>query len=154
MKIYFYTIIAIISIAMQVMAADRLENISSQIAKNKQINVGLVKDAIEKGLWNSEKTALALSIYKPGGSVCLVLIKHSNTNFTVVDVSNVENGNFGKLGYPRSYYDRYETKPVEWMIRDDSHYQVVFDTRAWKGDQRYTVTEPLIVKADGTPVWR
>jgi len=154
MKKNFIILIAIILIAVQVMAEESFEDISHQIAAKAQIDVNLVKDGIKSGLWNSEKTAAALSINKSGGSLCLVLIKRPNKSFIVVDVSNVEYGNFGKFGYPRSYYDRYETTPVEWLKRDDSHFQIVFRTRAWKDGQRYTVKEPLIVKKNGEPIWR
>jgi hypothetical protein len=38
--------------------------------------------------------------------------------------------------------------------RDDGLFQVIMRTRAWKSGKRYTVSEPLVIRADGTPLYR
>jgi len=70
-------------------------------------------------------------------------------------VSGVEGGNLGVLGTGgRAAYERFETTPIEWLHRDDGRYMVVMRTRAWKGGRRYTVSENLLIAADGTPLYR
>ncbi len=105
-------------------------------------------------LWNKNKTAVALAVPRPKATCILVFLRQPGGSFLTVDVSAVESGNFGKLGRARSEYTRFETVPIRWLPRDDGFFQVVMRTRAWAGRQRYTVSEPLVIKADGTPVWR
>jgi len=72
-----------------------------------------------------------------------------------VEASGVEGGNFGKLGIAgRSGYDRFETTPTQWLQREDGWFQDVMRTRAWKAGKRYTVSEKLLIKPDGTVLWR
>ena len=154
MRIFFIASFVLVLSCQQAKAAEAIQKISHRIATNEQVSENMVKDAIESGLWNTKKTAVALTIRKAAGTLCFVLIRQSQNRFMTVDVRNVESSNFGKLGSPRMHYDRYETAPTKWLERDDSNYQVVFRTHAWKDGQRFTVKEPLIIKSDGTPLWR
>ena len=113
-----------------------------------------ISQAAGKALWNTNKTAVALAVPRPKATRVLVFLRQPSGSFLTVDVSAVESGNFGKLGRSRSEYTRFETAPIRWLPRDDGFFQVVMRTRAWAGRQRYTVSEPLVIKADGTPVWR
>jgi hypothetical protein len=107
------------------------------------------------GLWNSNRTAIAIGIPKPKASLVFVFLRQTGGKYLAADCSGVEGGNFGKLGIAgRAAYGRFETTPVEWLHRDDGMFQVVMRTRAWKSGKRYTVTEPLVVTADGTPLYR
>jgi hypothetical protein len=106
------------------------------------------------GLWNTNKTALVASHHKSGGSVVYIFIRQASGDFLPVDVSRVEEGNFGRLGFRRTHYHRFETVPTEWSKRDDSKLQVWIRTRAWKNGQRFTVAEPVLVASDGTIFWR
>jgi hypothetical protein len=45
-------------------------------------------------------------------------------------------------------------EPVEWLRRDDGLFQLVMRTRAWKAGQRFSVSEALVIKPDGTVLWR
>ena len=99
-------------------------------------------------------SAFAIAVHRKQRSLVLVLLRQASGEYRAVDVSAVEDGNFGKLGFPRSRYDRFETQPVEWLARADGWFQVVIRTRAWQSGQRYTASEPLIIRPDGTPVWR
>src|SRR5258705_1149205 len=110
--------------------------------------------ALESGLWNSNRTALAVSITQPKASVVFVFLRQTNGTYLSADASGVEGGNFGKLGRPRTDYERFETTPVEWLRREDGWFQVRMRTRAWRGGQRYTVSEPLLIKPDGTVLYR
>jgi hypothetical protein len=110
--------------------------------------------ALKNGLRHPEGTAVAVVIPFAKASLLLIALKRSDGRFLVADVSSVESGNFGKLGRPRTDYERYETQPVKWLQRDDGLFQVVMRTRAWRMGQRYTVAEPLVIKHDGTVLHR
>lgn len=69
---------------------------------------------MDNALWNSEKSAAATVSLTPDGSLIFVFLRQPDGTFLKVDVSQVENGNFGKLGDARSYYERFETTPLEW----------------------------------------
>jgi hypothetical protein len=110
--------------------------------------------ALESGLWNSNRTAVAVSTIQPRASVVFVFLRQTNGTYLAADASGVEGGNFGKLGRPRTDYDRFETTPTEWLYREDGWFQVWMRTRGWRGGQRYTVSEPLLIKPDGTVLYR
>lgn len=111
--------------------------------------------ALSDGLWDRDKSALAVSIQRAKASLILVFLRQNNGDYLAVDVSAVENGNFGKLGtVRRADYDRFETVPVQWLQRSDGLFQLVMRTTAWKSGRRYTVSEPLIIKPNGTVLWR
>ena len=105
-------------------------------------------------LWNSDQSAAVVAFHRRQGSLVLVLLRQPDGQFRVVDVSRVEDGNFSKLGFPRSRSERFETSPVEWLPRDDGSFHIVLRTRAWQSGKRYTASEPLIIRPDGTPLWR
>jgi len=109
---------------------------------------------LKTGLWNTNRTALAVSLPRPNGSVVLVFLRRAQGSYLSVNASGVEGGNFGKLGRDRADYERFETTPVEWRHRNDGLFQVVMRTRAWRAGRRFTVSEPLIIKPDGTVLWR
>jgi hypothetical protein len=110
---------------------------------------------LQAGLWNSNLTAVAISFPKPKASVIFIFLRQTNGTYLAVDASDVEGGNFGKLGIAgREDYDRFETTPIKWLYREDGWFQVVMRTRAWKAGKRYTVSEPLLIKPDGTVLWR
>src|ERR1044072_2098900 len=111
--------------------------------------------ALGKGLWNSNRTAIAISINRvPSPSLIFVFLKQSNGQYLAGNVSDVEGGNFGALGSERAKYERFETTPVAWLHRDDGRFWVVMRTRAWKAARRYTVSERLLIDRDGTPLYR
>jgi hypothetical protein len=113
--------------------------------------------ALETGLWNSNRTAVVVSVSQqhPKESVVFVFLRQPDGTYLAADASRVEAGNFGKLGLlPRTDYKRFETTPIEWLHRDDGLFQVRIRTRAWRDGQRYTVYEPLIIRPDGVVLYR
>ena len=121
------------------------------ISTNEMIKV------LQAGLWNSNRTALAVSFPRPRpeASVIFVFLHQTNGTYLAVDASGVEGGNLGVLGSRgRKDYDRFETTPVEWLHRDDGRFQVVMRTRAWRAGKRYTVSENLLISQGGTVLWR
>jgi hypothetical protein len=119
------------------------------------VSTNNIVKALGKGLWNSNRTAIAISINRvPKPSLIFVFLKQSNGQYLAGNVSDVESGNFGVLGFGRADYQRFETTPVEWLHRDDGRFWVVMRTRAWKAGRRYTVSERLLIDRDGTPLYR
>jgi len=122
-----------------------------------KISKDTILKALEDGLWNSNRTTIAISCAGPNPepSVVFVFLRQANGTFLAVDISVVENGNFSKIGIARRpAYDRFETKPIKWLNQDDGSFCVDIRTRAWKDGQRYTVVESLTIKPDGTVWWR
>jgi hypothetical protein len=121
-----------------------------------EVSTNDIAKALEKGLWNSNRTAIAISINRvPKPSLIFVFLKQASGHYVAGNVSGVEGGNFGVLGASgRVGYERFETTPVEWLHRDDGRFQVVMRTRAWKAGRRYTVSENLLIDPDGTPLYR
>lgn len=61
----------------------------------------------------------------------------------------------GKLGLNvRETYDSFALGPVKWIERSDGLYMLEIKTHAWKDGQRYTVSEPVVISAEGKPLWR
>ena len=130
---------------------------TAQKAMPGEIATNQLTRALETGLWNSDRTAVAVSVLQqhPKASVVFVFLQQPDGTYLAADASRVEVGNFGKLGLlPRTDYERFETTPVEWLHRDDGLFQVRIRTRAWRAGQRYTVYEPLIIRPDGVVIYR
>ena len=108
----------------------------------------------DTALWNADRTAAVTAIPGESGTLVTAFLKQQDGTFLEIDVSGVEGGNFGKLGRPQAEYDRFETKPIEWLPRQDDLLQVKIQTQAWRAGQRYTVSEPLVLRRDGTVLWR
>ena len=111
--------------------------------------------ALGSGVWDTNRTAVAVAVPQPKATVIFVFLRQTNSAWLAVDVSAVEGGNFGKLGLGgREPYERFETVPIEWRYFDDGYFSVVMRTRAWKGGKRYTVSETLVITPMGTVIWR
>jgi hypothetical protein len=123
-------------------------------AAPKSISDDAIHAALRSGLVKPDGTATAITIAREEGSFILVLIRGPDGTYLAADSSLVEDGNFGKLGRPRGDYERYETVPTKWLPRTDGLLQVIMRTRAWRARQRYTVSEPLVIKPDGTVLFR
>lgn len=109
--------------------------------------------AIDRGLWNTNKTALALSFLRPKASLLFVFLEQQDGGYLAVDVSRMENANIGFIG-PDRLYDRVETAPLKWLHRNDGLFQIQMRTRAWSSGQRYTGSGTLVIKPDGTCIWQ
>ena len=155
----FSTAVALVLISLAAIAEPRVDSVLLTAARKAlpaDLSTNVIAKALEAGLWNSNRTTVAISINRvPKASVIFVFLKQSSGQYLAGDVSGVEGGNFGVLGISgRAGYERFETTPTEWLPRDDGRFQVVMRTRAWKGGRRYTVSEKLLVAADGKPLYR
>lgn len=144
--------VALVLVASAAIASDKTQIHSAlRVAGLSQEELARASNAL---LPNRDKTAVVVAVHRQQRSLVLILLRQSGGAYRAVDVSAVEDGNFGKLGFPRSHYDRFETQPVEWRARKDGLLQVVIRTRAWQSGRRYTTSEALILRLDGTPLWR
>ena len=101
-------------------------------------------------LWSTDRSAAIAATPGQSATHVTAYLRQQDGSFLLVDLSNVESGNFGKLGRPRSDYDRVETVPVEWIARQDGLLQVKSRTQAWRLGQRHTVWDALVIRPDGT----
>jgi|WetSurMetagenome_2_1015567.scaffolds.fasta_scaffold716542_1 hypothetical protein len=131
-------------------------NASARKVLPERISTEEIAKAFQSALWNSDKTAVAISL--AGGqkeSLVYVFIRQKDGAFLAVNASDVELGNIGKLGMAkRDGYSRIETKPVKWLIGNNGLLRIELNTKAWKDGKRYSVTEPLIIKPNGSVLWR
>jgi hypothetical protein len=126
-------------------------------AMPREVTTNQVVRGLQAGHWNSNRTAVAVSIAQPhpNASLVFVFIRQNEGAYLAVDARGVEGGNLGKLGIARhAGYDRFETTPTGWLHREDGRFQVVMRTRAWKDGKRYTASEPLLIGRNGTVLWR
>ena len=111
---------------------------------------------LRAGIWDSNKTAVAISLARPKASLIFAFLRQTNAKYLAVDVSGIEGANLGVIGIAKyAAYDRVETTPIKWLPRDDGLFQILVRTRAWKSGQRYTVSgAPAVIKADGATTWQ
>ena len=130
---------------------------AAQKAMPTEVTTNRLVSVLQAGLWNSNRTAVAVSIAQPHpkSSLVFVFLRQKDGTYLAVDARGVEGGNLGKLGIAgRAGYARFETTPTEWLHREDGRFQVEMRTRAWKGGKRYTTSEPLLISTNGIVLWR
>jgi hypothetical protein len=104
--------------------------------------------ALASGLWNSQKTAIAVSF--TNSTSAWVFLKQGEGGYLPIDVSHAGLG-LGIIGTAgRAAYERLELMPIRWLDRDDGMFMVLMRTRAWKAGQRHTVSKPVLIRKDGT----
>lgn len=104
--------------------------------------------------WNADKTLAVYTKNVAKRTKVIILIKQDQYSRDI-DISQVEGMNLGKLAlYRNDYYDRVETKPIEWVYRDDGKFQVNIQTQVWKNDKRQTVKESVTFDKNGKVYWR
>ena len=133
--------------------SDNLMDVAYKTLK-KKVEKAKVEKAVKKGFWNDEKNAVVVTVFIKKASVNYVFIIKEGGTISPVDISNVEGGNLGKIGWSKNEYEKVETEPVNWIKRKDRLLQIKMRTRAWKDGQRYTVYEPLILDRKGKVYWR
>ncbi len=119
----------------------------------------ITKDSLVRGIkeavWTSNKNAVAVAFQNDSQTFAVVFVQRNDDGFKASDVSAVEAGNFGKLGSKPGNFQRFETKPTEWLKREDGLFQVVVQTKAWDASGKaQAAREPLIIRNDGTPLFR
>jgi hypothetical protein len=127
---------------------------AARAAIQSEITTEELQTSLASGLWDGDGSAVAISILRGRSSIVFVFLKREDGSFLAVDVSGVELGNCGALGRRRSEYERCETVPIKWFPREEGRFRVLMRTRAWKDGQRYTATEPLLIRQDGKVMWR
>ena len=141
---------------------DKAVEAIQQFAEEQKVSAEELKKGLGGLIWKRDKSAVAACFQSSESTLCLVAYQTSD-GFKISDVSRVEGMNFGKFGFRRSHYDRFLTEPIEWNetgrfiytnFNGRARHQIRFQTRAWRGGQRYTISEPLILDADWKPLWR
>ena len=114
------------------------------------ISTNEISRTLDTGLWNSNRTAVAISLASLKAPTAFVFLKQTDGKYLAVDMS-IEGLGIGAMGTAgRSAYERLELTPIQWLRRDDGMFMVLMRTRAWKDGQRYTVSKPLLIRQDGT----
>jgi hypothetical protein len=117
-----------------------------------------VKFAIQGGIWNSNKTALATIVPQPWprASMMFVFLKATNRDYLAVDVSALEDSALVRLGLSkRPQYQRFETTFLHWRKdREDSLLEISSQTRFWKNGKRFTTGAFVVISRDGKSFWQ
>ena len=150
----FALVVTLIAVATVAAAPSSFDTAVVAAARTAAVAPDELLTAAKAGLWNRDKSAVAVAVKRPAGTLALVFVRRRSGEFLAVDVSAVENGNLRKLGLDRRHLQHFDTAPVTWLPRDDDLLQVEFRTRVWSSGQRYTASEPIIIRRDGTPLWR
>ena len=115
----------------------------------------LIAEAEASGMWNDDRTAVAVSIPQENCTGVYVLLMRPNAEHTTADISRIEDGLFAKLGTAaRSAYQKYETVPIEWTTLEDGNLLLMVRLQAWRDGQRFTVSGPVIIRPDGSVLWQ
>ena len=118
-------------------------------------NINLVAEARASGLWTNDGTAAAVSIPMDNRTGVYVLLEREDGEYTIADISRIEDGLFTKLGLAKPVdYDRYETLPVEWIALEGGDLLLKVRLQAWRDGRRYTVSGPVIIRSDESVHWQ
>jgi hypothetical protein len=109
-----------------------------------------VRAALQKGLWQGEPIAVAVSIPRQHEYATFVFRRLSDGTYSAADASRtVAFAAFGYFGWPSDEYERFETEPVSWQATQNGGSLLRVRVRAWRHGQRYTVTGHYLVSAQG-----
>lgn len=115
--------------------------------------IDVINAAMANGLWTESRNAAAVVVHTKAGYV-FVMLKISD-NYLVVNVSPIVPALFAKLGSAdRAEYQKYTVEPVRWIRETGPTFVAELRLRAWRDDQRYSVTAPVVVNQDGTVSWQ
>ena len=120
-----------------------------------RISTESFRNGLSEALWSSTREAVALAFQDKSQTFAVVFVRMPDGRFSAADINAVEVGNFGKLGTKPDHFRRFETKPVKWLKRSDNLFQVLMETKAWDASGKaLAASEPLVIKSDGTPLFR
>jgi hypothetical protein len=109
-----------------------------------------IRAALQKGLWQVEPLAVAISIPRQHEYATFVFRRLSDGTYSAADASRtVAFAAFGYFGWPRDEYERFETEPVSWQTTQNGGSLLRVRVRAWRQGQRYSVTGHYLVNAQG-----
>ena len=104
---------------------------AARIALPRSISTSEISRALDLGLWNSNRTALAICFTNSKASTVFVFVKQKSGKYLAVDAS-IEGLGIGAIGIAgRSAYERLELTPVQWLHRDDGTFMVLMRRRKW-----------------------
>lgn len=105
-------------------------------------------------VWNADRSAAAATMPGAHGEGVFVFLRQGDGSFRKIDASRVEDLNLGKLGRAGARFERVQTRPVQWLPGDGESLRVRVQTRAWRQGRRETAEEVLVLRPDGTVLWR
>ena len=116
-----------------------------------------IAGAVGAALWNSNRTAVALSLTNAltnGTATRIFVLVDTGSAISVVG-ADVQADHLHRLAFPQgSAYDRAETAPVRWIPWPTGEFLVIVRTRIWKGSEAiYSIEAPLVVDRKGR-LWR
>ncbi len=110
---------------------DELLSVSSRIVGDEVTDAEL-SNAIAAGLWNDQRTALAIAIPGPNRTLLIALVQQASGDFIAADISRIEGALFRTIGLAdRTSYERYRTTPDHWRKAGDHGHLLVVRLEAW-----------------------
>jgi hypothetical protein len=114
-----------------------------------------IETGINQGIWNQKKTAFASSFGNYPKSKVYMFLRIKNKEWKAIDLSFIEDTNLSKLGLAsKEDYTKILSQPIKWFEGDYDYFVVLISTQAWKNGQKFTTSEPQIIKQDGTILYR
>ena len=114
-----------------------------------------VDELVRSALWSEDGGAVIMFVNGKNGVYMVGFVRVADGAMKNFDISAVESANFGKLGMDRKKFSRWETKPTGWSIPEAGIFRLMVVTTAWDQEgKRYTMREPMIIRKDGSPLWR
>jgi hypothetical protein len=106
-------------------------------------------------VWSDDGKMCVVTLSGSKRTFVLGFVRISENEFRSVDLSQVEDGNLGKLGRNRSDLHKVETTVQHWIKRDDLLYQVLIQTvTVGTSGKSETAQEKQLLDSNGNPIWR
>ncbi len=104
-------------------------------------------------VWSDDGKMCVVTLSGPKLTFVLGFVRISENEFRSVDLSQVEDGNLGKLGRNRNHLLKVETMVLHWIKRDDLPYQALTQTViVGTSGKRETTLEKLLLDLNGRPI--
>lgn len=114
-----------------------------------------VSDLTWEFSWAAGGSAVALTVSDSNHSDVAAFVRSTIGEWKGIDVSAVLNDQLGKLGRPRTDFERIENRALDWSETSDESHLFWVQTRLWdKAGQRYTLKEPILINSHGEYVVR
>lgn len=121
------------------------------LAVSTQLNAEIPQNA----LWNQDKSVAVSTENLSKRTLVTAYVVQGVGKIKTIDLSVVEGQNLAKLGFYKTLkFEKIKTRPLKWIERNDDLLQITFQTQIWQNGQRYTSSESLLFKKDGTVLTR